>query len=233
MAEERDRRVLVVEDDPAVRGLVARVLEGEGFAVDEAADALSAMARIGAGVPDLVILDIGLPDVPGLDLLTRIRQDHDVPVLVLTGAGSEAERVAGLRGGADDYVVKPFYPAELAARVDRLLHPRNGRAVEAADEVLRFEGLEIDRRSRECRVRGAAVGLTAKEFDLLTFLAASSRQVFSREQLLRNVWESSGDWQDDATVTEHVRRIRRKVEADPDSPRWLITVRGVGYRFEP
>jgi two-component system, OmpR family, phosphate regulon response regulator PhoB len=231
--EERGGRVLLVEDDAQVRALVVRVLEEAGIEVDEAEDALTAMAAIGARVPDLVILDIGLPDVPGLDVLERIRRVHDVPVVVLTGAGSEGERVAGLKGGADDYVVKPFYPAELAARIERLLHPRNGRRALDGDPVLRFDGLEIDPRSRECRVRGETVALTAKEFDLLAFLAGSARQVFSREQLLRNVWASSGEWQDDATVTEHVRRIRRKVEADPDQPRWLRTVRGVGYRFEP
>lgn len=231
--DERGGRVLLVEDDPQVRGLVVRVLSESGIEVEEAADALSAMARIGARVPDLVILDIGLPDVPGLDLLGRIRQEHDVPVVVLTGAGSEGDRVAGLRGGADDYVVKPFYPSELAARVERLLRPRTDGRAAPDDNVVRFDGLEIDRRSRECRVRGEPVALTAKEFDLLAFLAGSARQVFSREQLLRNVWDSSGEWQDDATVTEHVRRIRRKIEADPDRPRWVRTVRGAGYRFEP
>ena len=227
-------RVLVVEDEPDVRALVARVLRDEGHEVDEAEDALSAMACIGANEPDLVILDIELPDVSGLDLLERIRRTDDVPVIFVTGRGSEDQRIEGLRGGADDYVVKPFYPGELAARVERLLQRRssNGQGT-PADESLRFGELEIDSRSREVRVGGEKVSLTAKEFDLLHFLATSSRQVFSREQLLRNVWDSSADWQDDATVTEHVRRIRRKIEADPDQPRWVLTVRGVGYRFEP
>lgn len=227
-------RVLVVDDDPDVRGLVARVLNDAHLTVDEAEDALGAMALIGANAPDLVILDIELPDVTGLDLLERIRRTDDVPVIMLTGRGSEDERVTGLRSGADDYVVKPFYPGELVARVERLLRPARAGAIDdGVDGVLRFEGLEIDPRSREAYVSGRLVPLTAKEFDLLLFLARSSRQVFSREQLLRSVWESSAEWQDDATVTEHVRRVRRKIETDPDDPRWLITVRGAGYRFEP
>ena len=225
--------VLVVEDDADVRHLLLRLLERDGYVVTEARDALAAMEAIGADPPDLVLLDLGLPDVDGMELLERIRGRSGVPVIMLTGRTAEHDRIAGLRGGADDYVAKPFSPGELIARVESVL--RRANASHRTDELqdLAFEGLVIDRGAREVRVGDAVVGVTAKEFDLLAFLAAAPRQVFTREQLLRQVWESSADWQDGATVTEHVRRLRRKIETDPDRPRWLVTVRGVGYRFEP
>jgi two-component system phosphate regulon response regulator PhoB len=233
---DRVRRILVVEDDPDIRHLLLRLLEREGYEVLEVNDALGAMEQLGAGEPDLVLLDIGLPDVDGMELLGRIRARSTVPVIMLTGRAAEDDRIAGLRGGADDYIAKPFSAGELIARVESVLRRSvaepSGAAGPAAG-TLQFEGLEIDPGAREVRVGDEVVPVTAKEFDLLAFLAAAPRQVFSREQLLRNVWESSGQWQDDATVTEHVRRVRRKIEADPDRPRWLVTVRGVGYRFEP
>jgi DNA-binding response OmpR family regulator len=226
--------ILVVEDDPDVRHLLLRLLERDGYRVSEAGDALGAMQAI-ADAPDLVLLDVGLPDVDGMQLLGRIRDRSAVPVIMLTGRAGEGDRIAGLRGGADDYVAKPFSSGELLARVASVLR-RSSRARAAApsdEERLSFPGLEIDRAAREVRIEGVVVPVTAKEFDLLAFLAAAPRQVFTREQLLRQVWDSSVEWQDDATVTEHVRRVRRKIEADPDQPRWLLTVRGVGYRFEP
>jgi DNA-binding response OmpR family regulator len=231
------QRILVVEDDPDVRQLLLRLLEREGYHVSEARDALGAMQAIGAVPPDLVLLDVGLPDVDGIELLGRIRDTSTVPVIMLTGRAGEDDRIAGLRGGADDYVAKPFSSGELLARVESVLR-RSGPAspvpTGAPEDVrLVFDGLHIDRAAREVRVDDVVVPVTAKEFDLLAFLAAAPRQVFSREQLLRQVWDSSVEWQDDATVTEHVRRVRRKIEADPDQPRWLVTVRGVGYRFEP
>jgi DNA-binding response OmpR family regulator len=230
-------RILTVEDDEEVRVLVANLLSEAGYAVDQAEDALTAMERLGATDPDLVILDVMMPRVDGFEFLEKIRQTRDVPVILLTGRGAENEKIRGFRLGADDYVVKPFSPAELVARVETVLRRTFGSAAPAAaapaENALRFEGLEIDRTSREVRVDGRLISLTAKEFDLLAFLAGSPRQVFSRAQLLNQVWSSSADWQDDATVTEHVRRIRRKVEADPDAPRWIVTVRGAGYRFEP
>jgi DNA-binding response OmpR family regulator len=227
-------RVLCVEDETDIRLLVARLLEEEGYEVLQADDALTAMQMISTKTPDLVLLDVVLPDVDGLELLSRVRRDSQVPVILLTGRGAEEERIGGLRHGADDYIVKPFSPGELLARVESVLR-RSAAAASGANvpDVLSFEGLEIDCTSRDVRVRGDQVELTAREFDLLAFLARSPRQVFSREQLLQNVWASSSDWQDSATVTEHVRRVRRKVEDDPDRPRWLQTVRGVGYRFDP
>jgi DNA-binding response OmpR family regulator len=229
------RRVLIVEDDADVRQLLARLLDRDGYEVIEVVDALGAMEQLGGGAPDLVLLDIGLPGVDGMELMARIRAKSDVPIILLTGRSGEEDRIAGLRGGADDYIAKPFSSGELSARVESVLRRATvaSSPASAVDRVLAFDGLEIDRYAREVRVGGAVVSVTAKEFDLLAFLASAPRQVFSREQLLHHVWDSSVEWQDDATVTEHVRRVRRKIEADADRPRWLVTVRGVGYRFEP
>jgi DNA-binding response OmpR family regulator len=223
-------RILAVEDDHQVRHLLVRLLSAEGYEVFEAEDALGAMEQLGAHAPDLVLLDVVLPDISGLELLRRIRSTSDVPIIMLTGRADEADRIHGLRSGADDYVVKPFSPGELMARVESVLR-RSGPSSGAT--TLTFDGLTIDPVARDVFVQGAPVAVTAREFDLLAFLAAAPRQVFTREQLLRHVWGSSTEWQDGATVTEHVRRVRRKIEADPDTPRWLVTVRGVGYRFEP
>lgn len=232
--DERDPRppatILAVEDEDAVRRVIVDVLEVEGYVVAEAADALAAVAAIVDAPPDLVLLDIGLPGTNGLDLLAHLRRTSDVPVILLTGAGAEEQRIDGLRGGADDYVVKPFSAGELVARIESVL--RRSRRTPAPPGATR-SGLQIDPGAREARVDGVLVELTAREFELLAFLAAAPRQVFSREQILRQVWGSSSEWQDPATVTEHVRRIRRKVEPNPEQPRWVQTVRGVGYRFEP
>jgi DNA-binding response OmpR family regulator len=229
------QRILVVEDDADIRLLLCRLLEREGYEAHPAADALAAMEHFGGGHPDLVLLDLGLPDVDGMEVLGRIRARSSVPVIMLTGRAAEQDRIAGLRGGADDYVAKPFSAGELVARVQGVLRrsqPAPASSTTPSQE-LAFDGLVIDQSAREVRLGGTVVPMTAKEFDLLAFLAAAPRQVFTREQLLRQVWDSSTEWQDDATVTEHVRRLRRKIEPDPDRPRWLVTVRGVGYRFEP
>jgi two-component system phosphate regulon response regulator PhoB len=223
-------RVLVVDDDEAVRVLLTRYLEMEGFQVDQVPDGGQALAAIAAGHPDLVLLDLMLPAQDGLDILTRLRRDSDVPVILLTARGSEADRILGLKLGADDYVVKPFSPGELTARINSVL--RRTRS-SSAQLVLAFDGLILDLATREVTAGDLVVTTTAREFDLLAFLAASPRQVFSRQQLLANVWDSSEEWQDPDTVTEHIRRIRRRIEPDPDQPRWIKTVRGVGYRFDP
>ena len=172
-----------------------------------------------------------LPAQDGLDILTQLRRNSDVPVILLTARGSEADRILGLKLGADDYVVKPFSPGELTARINSVL--RRTRGSGATQSLLQFDGLTLDLGTREVNVGGLMVNTTAREFDLLAFLAASPRQVFSRQQLLANVWDSSDEWQDPDTVTEHIRRIRRRIEPDPDHPRWIKTVRGVGYRFDP
>jgi len=225
----------VVDDDSAVRGLLVRLLTMEGFEVVEAEDGEQAVAQMRVQAPDIVLLDVMLPIRDGLDVLGDLRETFDVPVIFLTARGEEADRVIGLKMGADDYITKPFSPAELSARIDSVLRRANRGAAPPVSPTRRmdFGELLIDPDTREVFVHGAVVDTTAREFDLLAFFAASPRQVFTREQLLRQVWESSGDWQSAATVTEHVRRLRRKIEADPDQPRWIATVRGVGYRFEP
>ncbi len=227
---DRNVTVLVVDDEPMVREVVTRYLEHDGFLVTAVEDGRAALKAVKASAPDLIILDIMLPEVDGLDVLTQLRLSGDVPVILLTARTAEADRILGLEMGADDYVLKPFSPRELTARVRSVLR-RSSR--EPAGKRLEFEGLAIDPGTREVRVDGELVELTAREFDLLAFLAASPRQVFSRAQLLSQVWESSPEWQDPATVTVHVRRVRQKIERDPDNPRRLLTVRGVGYRFEP
>ncbi len=222
-------RVLVVDDDQAVRVLLTRYLEMEHFEVEQVDDGAAVLAAIESWKPDLVLLDLMLPAQDGLDILSRLRRDSNLPVILLTARGSEADRILGLKLGADDYVVKPFSPGELAARINSVL--RRTRS-SPAQSVLRFEGLTLDLGTREVTVGDLLVSMTAREFDLLAFLASSPRQVFSRQQLLANVWDSSEEWQDPDTVTEHVRRIRRRIEPVPDHPRWIKTVRGVGYRFD-
>jgi len=216
--------------------LVARLLRHEGYEVIEAADATEALGEVDVRQPDLVLLDVVMPHTDGIDLLAEIRTRSTVPVIMLTGLGDEADRILGLRSGADDYIVKPFSPGELSARIESVLRRTQLAGAPATGDSsssLQFGALEIDPKTRDVKVDGELVTLTAREFDLLSFLASSPRQVFDRQQLLMQVWSSSADWQDPATVTEHVRRIRRKIESDPDRPRWLKTVRGVGYRFEP
>jgi DNA-binding response OmpR family regulator len=167
----------------------------------------------------------------GLDLMSEIRKHSEVPIIFVTGKGGETDRVLGLRLGADDYVVKPFSSAELVARIHSVL--RRAHREPTGEQRLEFDELVVDLQTREVLVRGDVIDTTAKEFDLLVFLAQAPRRVFSREQILKTVWDSSTNWQDAATVTEHVRRLRKKIEKNPDEPRWLRTVRGVGYRFEP
>lgn len=226
-------QVLVVDDEPMVREVVVRYLERDGVRVHEVGDGDAALAWLGANRPDLVVLDIMLPGTDGLAVLRRIRADGDVPVVLLTARTDEVDRVVGLELGADDYVVKPFSPRELAARVRNMLRRASAAPPPPAAAALDFGALRVDPGAREVAVDGAVVPLTPKEFDLLHVLARSPRQVFSRSQLLELVWESSPDFQDPATVTVHVGRLRQKLEPDPDHPRWIVTAWGVGYRFEP
>jgi DNA-binding response OmpR family regulator len=222
-------RILVVDDEDDVRALLARYLETEGYQVDQAADARSAFKALAEHPPDLVLLDVMLSPDDGLEVLSRLRKESDVGVILLTGKGTEADRVVGLKLGADDYVVKPFSPAEVEARIASVLR----RVRPATTPSFDFDGLSIDMATREVRVGNELVSLTAKEFDLLAFLASSPRQVFSRDQLLDQVWNSSSEWQSAGTVTEHIRRLRNRIELDVDHPRWITTVWGVGYRFNP
>jgi two-component system, OmpR family, phosphate regulon response regulator PhoB len=227
---EATATILVVDDDDAVRTLLSRALGADGFAVEAVADGAAARDALASRTPDLVVLDLMLGSDDGLDILATLRQTSDVPVILLTGRGDEHDRILGLKLGADDYLVKPFSPGELAARITSVLR-RTRRP--ASSQTIDFGDLHIDLTTREVTLNRSLVELTAKEFDLLAYFAQFPRQVFSRDQLLAQVWESSSEWQDSATVTEHVRRIRRKIEDDPDNPRWIRTVRGVGYRFEP
>ena len=227
------RTVLVVDDEPMLRSLLSRLLRMEGYEVVEAADGQAALDIVSTEEPDLVLLDVMMPVRDGLDVLGDLRKTTDVPVILVSALAEEADRVLGLKMGADDYVVKPFSAAELSARIESVLRRAVLRGTPQTPGRLSFNGLVIDLGPRDVVLRGEKVEVTAKEFDLLAFLAGSPRQVFSRDQLLHQVWGSSSDWQSDATVTEHVRRLRRKIEDDPDNPRWITTVRGVGYRFEP
>ena len=227
---EATRRVLVVDDEPLVREVVTSYLRRDGFAVEEAAEGKAALDAMARTKPDLIVLDVMLPNVDGLSILSQVRETSNIPVILLTARTEEANRVVGLELGADDYVVKPFSPRELVARVRSVL--RRTHASPRTDR-LEFDDLVIDCATRELTVEGNVVELAPREFDLLAFLATTPRRVFSRAELLEYVWDSSPDYQDAATVTVHVRRLRQKIETDPEQPKRITTVWGVGYRFEP
>ena len=228
-------KILVVEDDVEIIKMLEKFLTSEGYEVAVASDCAGAVAVTSSLEPNLILLDIVLGDEDGRDVLGELKLISDAPTIFLTGRGLESERIAGLKLGADDYIVKPFSLGELSARIESVLR-RSGmnlsqRQIDAP--TMRFGELEINESTHEIRLMGSLLEFTSKEFGLLVFLAKSPRQVFSREQLLEHVWSSSHEWQNQATVTEHIRRLRAKIELDPDHPRRIITVRGVGYRFEP
>ena len=224
--------VLIVEDEPMIAEVVARYLDRAGYDTRTAHDGPAAVAAASSSRPDLVVLDVMLPGFDGLEVMRRLHRDLDgrVPVILLTAKGEQADRLAGLRSGADDYIVKPFAPAELVARVDAVL--RRTREDDVAGTPLRFGELAIDPSTRSVAVAGREVELTQREFDLLHFLAIHRGQVFSREQLMDQVWRFPF-YTDVTTVTVHVRRVRAKIEPDPSAPRFVETVWGVGYRFRP
>ena len=222
--------VLVVDDEPIVREVVVRYLEREGYATLEAVDGDDARALVERESPDLVVLDVMLPGTDGLELCRWIRARSELPVILLTARGEEADRIVGLELGADDYVTKPFSPRELAARVRTVL--RRARAAESPSARLSFGDVELDAATRDVQKAGVEVRLTAKEFDLLWFLASHPRRVFGRDQLMSRVWGYEAAL-DTGTVTVHVRRLREKIEDDPSAPRHLQTVWGVGYRLAP
>ena len=224
----RVKTVLVVDDEPIVREVVVSYLQREGFRTLEAGDGNRARELLMLEAPSLVVLDLMLPGMDGLDLCRWIRARSDLPVIMLTARGEEADRIVGLELGADDYVTKPFSPRELAARVRTVL--RRSAPPALGEEKLSFDGLVIDASTREVTKAGEAVRLTAREFDLLWFLASHPRRVFSRSQLMDRVWGYEAAL-DTGTVTVHVRRLREKIEDDPSQPRFLETVWGVGYRF--
>lgn len=225
-------RLLLVEDDPRQSGMLATALRSEGHDVHRAFDAAEASRRMGAATFDLVVLDLGLPDRPGLDLLADLHRDHAIPVIVVSGRCTAVDRVLGIEMGADDYLSKPVEPRELAARVRRVLARRSPAPAPPdpdLDGSVRVGALTLDAARREAAVDGQAFALTRREFDLLTHLARTPRRVFSRDQLLRDVWGAADAAPEPRTVTEHVRRLRRKLPADARVR--IETVRGVGYRL--
>jgi two-component system response regulator ResD len=222
--------VLVVDDEPTIGEIMARYLQRAGFHTGVALNGPQAIAMDAVHSPDLVILDIMLPGFDGLEVMRRLHEkEHGRPaVILLTAKGDEADRIAGLRRGADDYVAKPFSPGELVARVQAVL--RRGAAEPTNDPPLEIDGLQIDPAERSVMLDGRALALTPREFNLLWFMASHAGMVFSRAQLMEHVWESCS-YEDSSTVTVHVRRLRAKIERDPESPDFIHTVWGVGYRF--
>lgn len=226
------QKVLVVDDEPQILDVVEKYLVRDGFQVSTARDGEAALTAFNSGKPDLVVLDLMLPKVDGLEVFKRLRQLSVVPVIMLTAKGEETDRIVGLELGADDYITKPFSPRELAARVKAVLRrATTGTLLDMGERVLARGSIRIDPRARAVTVNERKVELTSKEFDLLWFLASHSGQVFTRSQLLDHVWgyEFYGD---SSTVTVHIRRLREKIEADPAHPQYLSTVWGVGYKFE-
>jgi DNA-binding response OmpR family regulator len=225
--------ILVVEDEASIAEVVSLYLKRAGYNVQIASDGRQAMNIFQRQSPDFVILDLMLPEVDGLSLTRWLRDRSNVPIIMLTARREEIDRIAGLEMGADDYVVKPFSPQELVSRV-RAVMRRLGReqGEPGSERALSFEGLSIDPLSRVVRVQETEVELTAKEFDMLHLLAQYPKQVFTREQLLDRVW-GGAQYIDPGTVTVHVRRLREKLENDPSHPTRLLTVWGVGYKFEP
>jgi len=224
-------KVLVVDDEPNIREVVSLYLRRDGHAVVSAGDGDEALRLYQQTQPDLVVLDLMLPGLSGLEVCRRLQASQRVPLIMLTAKGEEEDRIVGLGVGADDYVVKPFSPRELAARVEAVLRRVNEtQTVSEAEKVLVFDELEIDPNTREVTVRGEPVALTAREFDLLYHLASQPKRVFTRDQLMEAVWGYTFA-AETSTVTVHMRRLREKIESDPTQPRYLHTVWGVGYRF--
>ncbi len=224
--------ILVVEDEPSIGEVVRLYLQRAGFDTSLVNDGQAALKMMEQHLPALVVLDLMLPTVDGLEITRWLRARGDTPIIMLTARREEVDRIAGLEMGADDYVVKPFSPQELVSRVRAVLRRTRTQARDAGEQAIAVAGMVIDPKSRSVALDGQDKGLTAKEFDLLWLLARHPKQVFSRDQLLDNVWGET-EYIDPTTVTVHVRRLREKIEADPANPRHIQTVWGVGYRFEP
>jgi DNA-binding response OmpR family regulator len=223
------RRVLVVDDEPHIRAVLRGYLEADGFAVSEAADGETALRLVRDSAPDLVLLDVMLPGMDGLEVLRQVRTFSDVYVILVTARTEEVDKLVGLGVGADDYVTKPFSPREVAARVKAVLRrDRGGRAASAG--LLRFTGLTVDPDAREVRVDGTPVTLSALEFNVLTALAQAPARVFSRRQLLERVW-GYDFFGDERVVDVHIRSLRARLGDDAASPQLIATVRGAGYKF--
>ncbi|MFC6083305.1 response regulator transcription factor [Sphaerisporangium aureirubrum] len=231
MSASPPARILVVDDDPTVAEVVVKYLERDGHKVESVGDGAEALRRALADPPDLLVLDLMLPGMDGLQVCKKLRERWPVPVIMLTALGEEIDRVVGLETGADDYVTKPFSPRELALRVQSVLRRARGALVTTGTGVLRDADLVVDVGAHEVRLGGHEITLTAREYDLLAYLMRNPRQAFSRAALLDQVWGWS--FGDSSTVTVHVRRLREKIEPDPTAPRRIVTVWGVGYRYEP
>jgi DNA-binding response OmpR family regulator len=224
--------ILVVDDEPNIADLVELYLRRDGFRVVKAANGEDGIRAVSDHRPRLVVLDVGLPDIDGLEVCRRLRTNSALPVIFLTARDTEVDRILGLELGADDYVTKPFSPRELTARVKAVLRRANGASSPmSAPALIETDDLRIDVAARQAFRAGELLALTAREFDVLVYLAARPRQAVSRDELLENVWGFT--YGDTATVTVHVRRIREKIEANPSEPRHLVTVWSVGYRWEP
>ncbi len=224
--------ILIVEDEPSIGEVVCLYLKRAGYQATWVQDGMAALDHLADHSPDLVVLDLMLPKVDGLEITRWLRGRGDTPIIMLTARREETDRIAGLEMGADDYVVKPFSPQELVSRVRAVLRRVQHPTAASADRPLAFDNLRIDPGTRTVVVEGVEKNLTAKEFDLLWELARHPRQVLTRDQLLDLVWGVT-DYIDPSTVTVHVRRLREKIEADPANPSHILTVWGVGYRFEP
>jgi DNA-binding response OmpR family regulator len=230
-AKMRTASILIIEDDSTIVDVVTRYLVRDGFQVESVTDGINGLRRALESHPDLIVLDIMLPGMSGLEVCRQVRAATAIPIVMLTALGDEPDTVAGLEGGADDYLGKPFSPRELVARIRSVLRRSERARAQMPQEMVRFGDVSVDPSAREVKIAGEAVALTEREFDLLIFLLAEPKRVFTREELLQHVWGyGSGDT---GTVTVHVRRLREKIERDPSDPQFVKTVWGVGYRFDP
>ena len=222
--------ILVVDDEDTIREVVRRYLEREGFSVKEARDGYEALDIIGLAPPTLIVLDLMLPGIDGLTLTQHLRQDHQIPIIMLTAKGESSDRIRGLDLGADDYITKPFNPQEVVSRVRAVLRRTGSTPEPISPQPIQVGRLDIDPIARNLDVDGQSISLTAKEFDLLLYFAQHPQQVFTRSQLLAHIW---GDelYIDPSTVTVHIRRLREKIEVNPSQPQYIHTVWGVGYKF--
>jgi DNA-binding response OmpR family regulator len=224
--------ILIVEDEPSIAEVVGLYLRRSGYEVIFAEDGLEAQKKIETQSPDLVVMDLMLPVIDGFELTRWVRDQGDIPIIMLTARRDEVDRIAGLEMGADDYIIKPFSPQEVVSRVRAVLRRTNPKLEDSSEKPLTFASMIIDPQTRLVTINNKEITLTAKEFDTLWLLAQHPRQVFTRNHVLERVWGIS-DFIDPSTVTVHIRRIREKIEQDPSNPEHLLTVWGVGYKFEP
>jgi DNA-binding response OmpR family regulator len=224
------KTILVVDDEATIREVLSRYLEREGFKVTEAADGFEALDAIKFNPPDLIVLDLMLPGIDGLTLTQHLREDREIPIIMLTAKGEANDRIRGLDLGADDYITKPFSPQEVVSRIRAVLRRVGGTVASQDQKTIVFGRLVIDPSSHSVSVDGKSIPLTAKEFDLLLYFMRNPRQVFTRAQLLGSVWDDEL-YTDPSTVTVHIRRLREKIEVDPSKPQYILTVWGVGYKF--